>query len=135
MFSFSSLFTFLQIILCSNFEVVRVKPLFLNPHRKHTGAHACTHTHTLCSHLSVETACQFSACLGKPSITKALLPFSALFHILSCSFLFFPSFLHVCNSVCLFSLLEGRNCLCHALSSMARIKALECIKANLLCCS
>lgn len=97
--------------------------------------HARTHTHTHCSHLSVETACQFSACLGKPSITKALLPFSALFHILSCSFLFFPPFLHVCNSGCLFSLLEGRNCLCHALSSMARIKALECTKANLLCCS
>lgn len=49
--------------------------------------------------------------------------------------LFFPPSLHVCNSGCLFSLLEGRNCLCHALSSMARIKALECTEENLLCCS
>lgn len=46
-----------------------------------------------------------------------------------------PPSLHVCNSGCLFSLLEGRNCLCHALSSMARIKALECTEENLLCCT
>jgi len=63
------------------------------PTQKATDTHTHTHTRTRTVLICLWRLPVSLARLGKPSITKALLPFSALFHFLLCSFFFPPALL------------------------------------------